>query len=99
MLHNGLEGRALMLDKCGRSVTVNTIRLHMGNAHMACDPGRGGHHDQKGGIGNIIVEASEGGGAYARGAGDIVQRSRWDVQRHVRKGAAGPILRRGGDFC
>ena len=64
------------LDKCGRSVTVNTIRLHMGTAHMACDPGRGGHHDQKGGIGNIIVEASEGGRAYARGAGDIVQRSR-----------------------
>ena len=30
-----------MLDKCGRSVTVNTIRLHMGNAHMACDPGGG----------------------------------------------------------
>ena len=56
-----------------------------------------GHHDQKGGIGNII-EAPEGGRAYARGAGDIVQRSRWDVQRHVRKGAAGPILRRGGDF-
>ena len=27
-----------MVDKCGRSVTVNTIRLHMGNAHMACDP-------------------------------------------------------------
>ena len=26
-----------MLDKCG-GVTVNTIRLHMGTAHMACDP-------------------------------------------------------------
>ena len=64
-----------MVDKCG-GVTVDTIRLHMGTAHMACDPGRGGHHDQKGGIGNIIVEASEGGRAYARGAGDIVQRSR-----------------------
>ena len=86
------------LDKCGRSVTVNTIRLHMGTAHMACNPGRGGRHDQKGRIGNIIEEAPEGGRAYARGAGDIVQRSRWDVQRHVRKGAAGPILRRGGDF-
>ena len=35
---------------------VNTIRLHMGNAHMACDPGRGGHHDQKDRIGNIIEE-------------------------------------------
>ena len=68
----------------------------MGTAHMACDPGRGGHHDQKGGIGNII-EAAEGGRAYARGAGDVIQRSRWDVQRHVRMGAAGPILRRGGD--
>ena len=31
----------LMLDKCGGGVTVNTIRLHMGTAHMACDPGRG----------------------------------------------------------
>ena len=76
---------------------MNTIRLHMGNAHMACDPGRGGHHDQKGGIGNIIEEP-EGRGPYARGAGGAVRRSRWDVQRHVRKGAAGSILRRGGDF-
>ena len=41
---------------------MNAIRLHMGTAHMACDPGRGGHHDQKGGIGNIVKEAPEGGG-------------------------------------
>ena len=87
-----------MVDKYG-SVAVNTIRLHVRPAHMACDPGRGGHHDQKGGIGNIVKEASEGGKPHARGAGGAVRRSRWDVQRHVRNGAAGPILRRGGDFC
>ena len=29
-----------MVDKYG-GVTVNTIRLHMGTAHMACDPGKG----------------------------------------------------------
>ena len=85
-----------MVDKCG-GVTVDTIRLHMGTAHMACDPGRGGHHDQKGGIGNIIEEP-EGRGPYARGAGGAVRRSRQDVQRHVGEGTAGSILGRGGDF-
>ena len=29
------------LTNAERSVTVNTIRLHMGTAHMACDPGKG----------------------------------------------------------
>ena len=66
-----------MVDKCG-GVTVNTIRLHMGNAHMACDPGRGGHHDQKGGIGNIIEEP-EGGRPHTRGAGGVVQHPSQDV--------------------
>ncbi len=86
-----------MLDKCGGGVTVNAIRLHMGTAHMACDPGRGGHHDQKGGIGNIVKEAPEGGKPHTRGARGVVRHPRQDVQRHVGEGAAGPILRRGGD--
>ena len=70
----GLEDKRSWLTNAG-GVTVDTIRLHMGTAHMACDPGRGGHHDQKGGIGNII-EAPEGRGPYARGAGGAVRRSR-----------------------
>ena len=86
-----------MVDKCG-SVTVDTIRLHMGTAHMACDPERGGHHDQKGGIGNIVKEAPEGGKPHTRGARGVVRHPRQDVQRHVGEGAAGPILRRGRGF-
>ena len=36
--YNVKHHAGLMLDKCGRGVTVNAIRLHMGTAHMACDP-------------------------------------------------------------
>ncbi len=33
------------LTNAGMCVTVNTIRLHMGTAHMACDPLGGDIHE------------------------------------------------------